>query len=376
MKNEICLFIKMIYSVENYIVKIFTSILFNNNNIFSADNILIFRTGSFGDSLCALPSIQIIRENFPNANIDILTNSGGNNLVSIKALIKDEIVNNIIDYTSLPKKTVYQKLKENNYNLFIDLTQDSINIKTIFRNMFIVKLLRIKSAFGWSINSIKLFSKYQNDCIKFEQETFRLINMLKRYKFNINEIRYPLKITMNDEKVVETILENNNLIDKNKNIVFIVGAKRESNRWPINYFNEVAEYLVKEGYNILCIGGKEDFALVQQINVSENFYNFTGQLTPMQSAIILKRSKLAISNDTGPMHLSYIVNTPVIAIFSSRDYKHKWYPIDSTFAKNKVYRNDNVNCINCFTEKCINDNLCMMEITPNLIINELNYYEV
>jgi heptosyltransferase-3 len=39
---------------------------------------------------------------------------------------------------------------------------------------------------------------------------------------------------------------------------------------------------------------------------------------------VVRRS--TISNDTGPMHLSYAVGTPVIALFSSRDFPGIWYP--------------------------------------------------
>lgn len=62
-------------------------VLGNRNKIKNPKRILILRTGSLGDSICALPVIYSIRKNFPCAQIDILTNAGAENLVSLGALI-------------------------------------------------------------------------------------------------------------------------------------------------------------------------------------------------------------------------------------------------------------------------------------------------
>ena len=58
--------------------------------------ILIFRNGSFGDTICALPAINTIRKNFPDSDIDIMTNSGGKTLVSIENIIDGSMINEFI----------------------------------------------------------------------------------------------------------------------------------------------------------------------------------------------------------------------------------------------------------------------------------------
>jgi ADP-heptose:LPS heptosyltransferase len=80
-------------------------------------------------------------------------------------------------------------------------------------------------------------------------------------------------------------------------------------------------------------------------------------LSPAQSAVLLSKCVIAISNDTGPMHLSYVVKTPVIGIFSSRDFQQKWFPPEG----NMALRNYNVHCSLCFSESCSN-NICMQGI--------------
>lgn len=100
--------LKFHYWFLNAVLNLFSSLLFFNKDIKGVRKILIFRTGSLGDSVCALPAIYSIRKNFPDAQIDILTNAGAENLVSLGAIIDRTIVNEIINYYGLKKK-IYTK---------------------------------------------------------------------------------------------------------------------------------------------------------------------------------------------------------------------------------------------------------------------------
>ena len=139
-----------------------------------------------------------------------------------------------------------------------------------------------------------------------------------------------------------------------------------SNRWPIEYFRNVALYFSKKGFNIIIIGGQEDQALAEQLLNISNIYDFTGKLTPMQSAVMIKNCRQTLSNDTGPMHLSYAVETPVVAVFSARDYPNKWFPPKG----NIVLRDNDIECSVCFTETCT-DNQCMKSISVETVIESL-----
>ena len=120
-------------------------------------------------------------------------------------------------------------------------------------------------------------------------------------------------------------------------------------------------------YNILLFGGPEDYEFAEQI-IGERVFNFCGKLSPLETAEMMKYCKLVISNDTGPMNLAYAVDTPLIAIFSSRDYAGKWFP--PVNEKNIVFRNNDVYCANCFSEE-VNGNKYLREIKPGRIIEKI-----
>lgn len=312
-----------------------------------------------GDSICALPAINSIRKNFPDAEIDILTNAGAENLVSLGALIDRSIVNEIIDYFRLEKKELVEKLKQKHYNLFIQLPQDQATVTRQIRDMFFVKFLGIKNAFGWEVAATRFLAVWQARLITFINERDRLLNIITGNGLKSYGLVFPLAITDTDKEKVKAIIIEKNLLQKEKNIGMVVGAKRKQNRWPIEYFKEVAQYLLKEKYNILLFGGLEDGTLAKQIE-GDKVFNFCGTLSPVKTAEIMKYCKLVISNDTGPMHLAYAVETQVIAIFSGRDYPNKWFPTDVNIS---LRANTSI-CNECF-EECTFENECLKSI-PSL----------
>ncbi len=366
------------YAILNVVLKIFKCLLFGNNIKIEAKKILIFRTGSLGDSVCALPAIYSIRKNFPDAQIDILTNAGAENLVSLGALIDRTIVNEIINYYGMPKKKLFKLIKKNKYDLFIQLPQYGAAWFRQLRDIFIAKSLGVKYAFGWQICSTQFLAKHQARLINFENERDRLLRILERNGLKSYGLVFPLGITEEIKRKVEILIEDKRLKDtrlpfldnnlspvqsRQENIGLVVGAKRPQNRWPIEYFKEVADYLLKQRYNILLFGGPEDFELAEQIK-GDNVFNFCGKLSPLETAEMMKYCRLVISNDTGPMHLAYAVGTPLIAIFSSRDYYGKWFPPKNE--KNIVLRNNDMYCAECFRDE-VNGNKCLKKILPNIV---------
>lgn len=366
--NILKLLILSLYRIQNFILKSFQSLLFKKIDLLKINKILIFRTGSIGDSVCALPAISSIRKNFPEARIDILTNSGADNFVSLSQLINKSMINVIIDYLHLDKKTLLNKLKGTSYDLFIQLPQYDASLIRQTRDIFIAKAIRAKYAFGWQVSSTQFMSKYQADIIKFDNERDRLLKILENNNLKSYGVVFPLGIQEEHKCNIEKMLKENLITNKDKNIALMVGAKRPQNRWPIEYFKELARYFLSKGFKIILVGGNNEYTLAEKIVTDKNVYNFCGKLKPLETAQLLKNCKMAISNDTGSMHLSYAVGTPVIAIFSSRDYPDKWFPPND--GKNAVLRNYNVFCNNCFNKECY-DNKCIKGITPKAVIDKL-----
>ncbi len=88
-------------------------------------------------------------------------------------------------------------------------------------------------------------------------------------------------------------------------------------QWPVERFRELALRLVKElDIDVLIIGGKDELGKSTVFNyINNRIFNLTGKTTLLQLAAVLKKSRLLISADSGPVHLASSVGTPVIALF-------------------------------------------------------------
>jgi ADP-heptose:LPS heptosyltransferase len=323
--------------------------------------ILLFRTGSIGDNICAMPAIVSVKRHFPGAELHILTNAGGKNLVSLQNLISPEYFDSIIDYSTTSRTDLFRILSKGRYDLVIELPQDQVSLKTELRNMMFFRFAGIPAGFGWQVNTSFAFRRVQEKAGTFISERQRLLEILKREGIDIFPDEYPLPVVYPESKL-DLFFKK---LPLQECVAIVPGAKRSQNRYPMDRFIELGRWLRAKGYQVIVVGGPDDIKLGAQLESSvEGSKSFCGQFDALESAAILSRCKLTITNDTGPMHLSYAVGTPVIGLFSSRDFQEKWFPPKPSIA----LRNYNVHCSLCFSETCAN-NICMQGIPLEAVKN-------
>ena len=85
-------YIRIIKNIRISIIRIFTLLLFKKQSAYK--KILVNRDGAFGDSIVSLPAINIIRQNSPAAQLDLLNINNSN--VSFSDLgLKESLIDNL-----------------------------------------------------------------------------------------------------------------------------------------------------------------------------------------------------------------------------------------------------------------------------------------
>jgi heptosyltransferase-2 len=227
----------------------------------------------------------------------------------------------------------------------------------------------IKQGFGWEYATVRFFRKVQENHLRYPGEIERLLHILQSNGLRVDpDYTFALKIMDQD---IGYIRKEAEAIQKERNkplIGVVVGAKRPQNRWPLPFFRVIVEQLVKT-YNVVVIGGPEDIPLADTLADLPGVFIRCGRYTPIQSGLMLRHCELCLSNDTGPMHLAYSFGTPVVALFSARDFPYKWFPPESNL--NVVLRKYDIHCSLCLTETCAN-NICMQAILPIEVSSAIN----
>ncbi|MDR3538019.1 MAG: glycosyltransferase family 9 protein [Acetobacteraceae bacterium] len=90
-------------------------------------------------------------------------------------------------------------------------------------------------------------------------------------------------------------------------------AHRPGKRWPPAHYNALAETLRARGMTPVVLGSAGEQALARQIPAG---FDLTGQTTPGDIADLARSARVAIGNDTGPMHLIAAAGCPSVVLFS------------------------------------------------------------
>ncbi len=149
--------------------------------------------------------------------------------------------------------------------------------------------------------------------------------------------------------------------------MFLIGGKLQSKKWPLNHWRSLTK-LIGNDQEILIIGGADEVEDGHYIKLGENnITNLCGMLTIPELRYTIEKAKVAISLDTGAMHLCDTTNTKLIALFSTRDLSNKWYPVNKT----SIVLEKILPCSFCLKTVC-QDNICMSNILPNEVYSEMN----
>ena len=150
-------------------------------------------------------------------------------------------------------------------------------------------------------------------------------------------------------------------------IAVSVGTKVQAKDWGKENWRALLGRMAAEfpGRALLLAGAAEESGASEfaaegwRANGGGPVVNLCGRLTPRESAAAFARARLFVGHDSGPMHLAAAVGTPVVAIFAARNIPRQWFP----FGKQHRVVYHRVECWGCGLETCIEQQKkCLMSI--------------
>jgi ADP-heptose:LPS heptosyltransferase len=93
---------------------------------------------------------------------------------------------------------------------------------------------------------------------------------------------------------------------------------RPEKRWPVGFYIDIASRLAARGLQPVVIGGPSEQALGKEIAAAcAPALDLTGATSFLDIAVLARGAKVALGNDTGPMHLVALARCPSVALFSA-----------------------------------------------------------
>jgi heptosyltransferase-2 len=162
------------------------------------------------------------------------------------------------------------------------------------------------------------------------------------------EIRFPkLQLDMNKRHKAALKL---GVSEGKPCVAFMPGAEfGPSKCWPAEYFGELAVKFKQDGYEVYIFGSPKDHAIGETIVKSSNGVakNLCGQSTLEEVIDLLSLAKVAITNDSGLMHIAAAVDRPVVAIYGSITPEYT-PPLTNTAEIQYL----NLECSPCWEKQC------------------------
>ncbi|MGE8043816.1 lipopolysaccharide heptosyltransferase II [Pseudomonas monteilii] len=97
----------------------------------------------------------------------------------------------------------------------------------------------------------------------------------------------------------------------------------ESKRWPAEHYAEVAEALIRLGWQVWLFGSKKDHPVGESIRerlipgFREESVNLSGETSLAEAIDLLSCAKAVVSNDSGLMHVAAALARPLVAVYGS-----------------------------------------------------------
>lgn len=352
----------------------------------AAKRVLIYRIGSLGDTVVALPSFHLIARHFPDAERKLLTNIP----IASKAPAAAAVLENTGLVHGYFRYAVGTRSAKELLKLWWSIVRwrpDALiylsparGVREAKRDATFFRLCGVRRLIG-----VPYTEDLQKNCIdsktgalEFEAERLaRTIADLGDAAIE-NPLNWSLHLTQGELDKAAQVLQPAG----GKPVIAVsIGTKVQANEWGRENWTELLFQLAMRypGYALAIAGAPTDFEESERIaegwrrgpsaTNAGPVINLCGQLSPRESGALFATAKIFLGHDSGPMHLAAAAQTPCVAVFSARGKPRVWFPYGE---KHRVLYHK-VECGGCNLDTCVVENKkCILSIRVDEVLAEVS----
>lgn len=149
------------------------------------------------------------------------------------------------------------------------------------------------------------------------------------------------------------------------------GARVSEKDWGVENWIKLVTTLAPlfPAMTLVTVGGPDERALCDQVVAGWRgpVRNLCGDLTPRETAAVLRHCRLMVCHDSGPMHLAASQQLPVVALFGNYNLPHRWYPFGaghSVIYQPRGIRQISVAQVAAKVQRALNDSALRQQQVP------------
>jgi ADP-heptose:LPS heptosyltransferase len=270
---------------------------------------LIIRFSSIGDIVLTTPVVRCLKKQVVTAEVHFLTKQSFSKTVEANPYIDK------IHYLEQDLQQVIPQLQREDFDYIIDLHH---NLRT-------AKIKRALQKKSFSFNKLN-WQKWLLTAFKINK--LPDIHIVDRYlktleSFGVQNDGAGLDYFIGNEDLVkETDIPTSHLAGY---IGLVVGAAHNTKKYPLH---KLEAFCTAIKHPVIIMGGPEDAATGRQLSAIDPFkiYNACGKFNLNESADLVRRAKMIITNDTGLMHIAAAFKRPVVSLWGNTVPAFGMYP--------------------------------------------------
>jgi heptosyltransferase-3 len=337
--------------------------------------VLIYRLGSLGDTVVALPVLHLISRAFPNAERVMLTNLriGNKQPAAQQVLGNSALVHRYMNYR--PGLRDLRSLIELRKELRTWKPQVLVYLAaarsgaTVWRDALFFALCGLREMVGLPSTKRASGNLPLTDG-RSEYEAMRLARCVS----SLGDARLEDQASWDLHLQPDEIAQAKGVLEpwqgRSQFVAFTIGSNLQANDWGVQNW-EIALNKISSRYpglGLAAIGSADDQQNAERASAGwlGPKINLCGKLSARLSAAVMREALVYLGHDTGPMHLAAAMQVPCVGVFSARNLPGIWFPWGE--GHRIIYHS--VPCMGCKLEVCIeNAKRCIKSISPDEVFN-------
>jgi len=337
--------------------------------------LLIYRLGSLGDTIIALPALHLIARTFPQAERALLTNVPINATAPAAATILagSSLIQRYFHYPActrslwtLGRLALTLRAYRPDALIYLAAPRGQAPLQ---RDIRFFHACGIRTIYGLPTGDLAI-NQLDPQTGLYESEAHRLARCLQ--PLGDAQLDQPaswdLQLTPEELAFGEDVAAS---FAGHPYLVCAPGCKAQANDWEDHNWSALLAQLSTRfpALGLLLTGAPSDYDRNQRLAGSWKntaaVRNISGTTNPRQAAAVLVHAALYLGPDSGPMHIAAAVGTPCVSIFSARNAPGIWFPHSFTGSQPQQIIYHRTDCSPCGLETCIEQKKkCILSISP------------
>jgi len=354
----------------------------NDDGNLKVKRVLIYRLGSLGDTVIALPALHLVARSFPHAERRMLTNVPVNAKAPAAAVVLHGtgLVHGYFKYRVGTRSVrelgrLWWQLLRWRPQVVVYLAA-ARGVEAAKRDAKFFRLCGIHRQVGVPVTAAMQQNLRAAADGSLEPEAHRLVRNLAGLGDGRLDDPESWNLRLSPAEIAKAKAETAAAADLPM-IVVSMGTKVQVNHWGAENWSTLLGELAAAfpGHALVVCGAKEEsdageLALLEWRKAASRgamALNLCG-LPPRESAAVMARARVFIGHDSGQTHLAAAVQTPCVGIFAARHQPGMWFPYGR--GHRVIYHQ--VECFGCGLETCvIEKKRCITSITVAEVLTEV-----